>query len=75
MDQINAIMRTQLSEREVMIFLLVMNGGFTYRQLGDILGVSHTNIRKTYDKAKAKMDKAGELGYFQTIVENTPKKD
>lgn len=55
MDQINTIMRTQLSEREVMIYLLVENGKFTYRQLGDLLGVSHTNIRKTYDKAKEKM--------------------
>jgi len=69
MDQINAIMRTQLNEREVMIFLLVSNGKFTYRELGDILGVSHTNIRKTFDKAKAKMERAGELGYFQTKVE------
>lgn len=56
MDQINTIMRTQLSEREVMIYLLVQNGKFTYRALGDLLGVSHTNIRKTYDKAKAKIE-------------------
>lgn len=56
MDQINSLMRTQLSEREVMIYLLIQNGKFTYRALGDLLGVSHTNIRKTYDKAKKKME-------------------
>lgn len=70
MDQINAIMRTQLSEREVIIFLIVQSGKFAnYRELGDVLGVSHETVRKIYTSAKAKIEKAGESGYFQTLVD------
>jgi DNA-binding CsgD family transcriptional regulator len=75
MDQINAIMRTQLSEREVIIFLIVQSGKFAnYRELGDVLGVSHETVRKIYTSAKEKIEKAGAAGYFQTTVDKPQKK-
>lgn len=75
MDQINAILKTQLSEREVMIFLLVENSGLSNRKLAVALGISHESVRKTHEMAKAKMLKAGDAGYFQTRVVNKEKEN
>lgn len=70
MDQINILLQSQLTEREVMTYLLVENSGLSNRKLAEALGISHTNIALTYKKAKAKLEKLGQAGFFQTTVDN-----
>lgn len=68
MDQIKILMDTQLSERELMIFLLVENG-MSYRELAKHLLTNHTNIRRAHEAAKEKINKFAEAGLFSTPVE------
>jgi len=69
MDHIKILMETQLSEKELIIFLLVENGGMSYRTIADILMTNHTNIRRTYESAKDKMNRFAEAGMFSTTVQ------
>lgn len=74
MRTVNAIMRTQLTESEVMVFLLIQNNNFTYRELGDMLGVNYESVRLAYESAKKKIEKMGEAGLFQTPVDKAVNK-
>jgi ATP/maltotriose-dependent transcriptional regulator MalT len=65
MDTINQIVSTQLSEREVIIYLLI-ESGMSYRNLGERLGLSHTHIVNIYEKANKKMRRMAEAGAFQS---------
>ena len=67
MDQILSIMSTQLSEREVIYYLLI-ESGMASRDIAERLGVSHTGVLRVYKKAKAKMTEFGNLGLFQTPI-------
>jgi transcriptional regulator len=60
-------MDTQLTERELIIFLIVDSKAVSQRQLADILLTSHTNIKNTYNRAKIKLDKMAVL--FSTPIE------
>lgn len=68
MDQIKILMETQLTERELLIFLLV-ESGMSYRDLGKRLMTNHSNILRTYESARAKMDKMANAGLFSTKVQ------
>jgi len=67
MDQITLLLKSQLSEREIIILLLI-ESGMGYRDLAKRLGVSHYYIGQTYEKAKFKMNKLAEAGMFSTEV-------
>ena len=68
MDQVKTLMETQLSERELIIYLLVESGNLSYRDLAKHLLTNHTNVRRTYESAKLKMDKMANAGMFSTPV-------
>lgn len=75
MDNIRQIMSTQLTETEVMVYLLVQNGD-SYRTIAELpFGMSKDTAQRIYLQAKPKMDKFAELGLFTTPVENSIKKD
>jgi DNA-directed RNA polymerase specialized sigma24 family protein len=67
MDNIKQLMSNMLTEREIMIFMLI-ESGMSYRDLADRILVSHENVRNTYDRAKAKMSKFGDAGFFSTDI-------
>lgn len=54
MDKYKTLLDQQLSEREVMIYLLISNG-MSYRDLADKLGMSHGWVQQTFEKAKDKL--------------------
>lgn len=64
-DQILQIMSTQLTEREVMLYLLI-ESGMTLRDTADRLGLSPAGVDKVYKRAKKKMTIFAEAGLFQT---------
>ena len=66
MDIIKKISNDMLSEKEIMILLLIENTGKDYRTIGDWLGISHENVRMTYNKAKNKFEKFAEHGMLST---------
>lgn len=69
MDNIKQIMSTQLTETEVMIYLLVKQGK-TFRDIAEMpFGFSYETARTTFDKAEKKMDKMANAGIFSTVVE------
>lgn len=57
-----------LTEREVIIYKLVESTGADYRTIADWLDLSHENVRKTYARAKQKLEKFGEMGMFSTTI-------
>jgi DNA-binding CsgD family transcriptional regulator len=65
-DVISSLTAIQPTEREVIVYLLVEDGSISNRRLGEILGVSHENIRTTHLKAKKKIERLGEAGLLQT---------
>lgn len=67
MDQISVLTKSQLTEREVIIFLLV-ESGMSYRDLAKRLLTNHSNILRTYETAKDKMNKLAEAGMLSTAV-------
>lgn len=66
MDQITMLMSGQLTEREVMIYLLIENTEMTNRELGFILGVSYEKIRQAHKSATRKITKLAAAGMYQT---------
>lgn len=50
----NDLVEKTLSEKEVIIYLLV-ESGMTYREIEDRLGVGRTTIGKWYNSAKEKI--------------------
>ena len=70
MDNIKQLTKHNLTETEVIIFFLVENSGANFRTLGDWLQLSHENVRKTYERAKKKMDKLAEAGFFSTDIKS-----
>lgn len=70
MDAIKALMATQLTERELMVFLLV-DSGMEYSDIARRLLTNHTNIKRAYLSAQSKMDKMSTL--FSTPVEKSSK--
>lgn len=67
MDNIKAIIAQQLTEREL-IFYLLIESGMSQRDLADRLGMSHTNVGRTYDIASSKMKRQANAGFFQSEV-------
>jgi DNA-binding NarL/FixJ family response regulator len=67
MDNIKQLMSNMLTEREIMIFMLI-ESGMSYRDLAERIMVSHENVRNTYDRAKEKMNKFAEAGFFSTDI-------
>jgi DNA-binding CsgD family transcriptional regulator len=67
MDNIKQLLSNMLTERELIIFLLVESNMST-RDLAGRLGVSHENIRTTHKNAKAKMEKFADAGFFSTDI-------
>lgn len=65
MDSIKTIISQQLTEKELIIFLLI-ESGMSQRDLAGRLGLSHTNVGHTYDIASSKMKRQAEAGFFQT---------
>lgn len=68
MDNIKLLMSNMLTEREIMIFMLITSG-MSQRDLATRLQLSHENVRKTYQGAKVKIDKFAEAGFFSSPVE------
>lgn len=66
---VKTIMDTQLSETEVLVYLLT-EGGYNAYKIEDLpLGIAKSTAQRIYKKAKAKMDKQAAGGMFQTEVE------
>jgi DNA-binding CsgD family transcriptional regulator len=57
MDQINILMSTQLTERELIIYLLVEAELISDRALAKALGITHTTIADTHRRAGKKIDR------------------
>lgn len=66
MDGMNQILKQQLSEREVIIYLIVSNSNHTLREIGQWLGVSHDTVRTTYNSAAEKIKFFADNGKLQT---------
>lgn len=66
-DSIKALTSQMLTEREVIIYMLVESGMST-RDIAARLDVSHENIRTTHKNAEAKIKRFGEAGLFSTSV-------
>jgi len=65
-DTVKQIMSTQLTETEVMVYLLVTNGK-TFRDVVELpFGFTHETARTTFERAEKKMDRLAELGLFST---------
>ena len=67
MDLIKVMMDTQLTEREIIIFLLV-DSGMAYRDIAKRLLTNPMNITRTYENARKKLDKMGGLMSTELIV-------
>ncbi|CAB4182581.1 hypothetical protein UFOVP1439_30 [uncultured Caudovirales phage] len=67
MDQLEQLIASQLTEKEVILILLV-ESGMTHREIGDRLMVHYSSIHRAYKKGKAKMDRLAEAGIFSTPV-------
>lgn len=70
MDQIEQLMGSQLTEKEVILILLV-ESGMTYREIGEKLMVHPSTLQRAYKKGRAKMDRQAEAGLFSTPVKNS----
>lgn len=68
-DHIKILMETQLTEKELIIFLLVENGGMSYRTIAEMLLTNHTNIRRAYESAKDKMNRFADAGLLSTPIQ------
>lgn len=66
LDDINAILRTQLTEKELIIYYLVERSGLSRRKLATILGISGEGVRLIHAQAKEKIELFAEAGIFQT---------
>ena len=68
-NSVKQIMSTQLTETEVMVYLLVKQGGKTFRDVVELpFGFTHETARTTYERAEKKMDRLAELGLFSTSI-------
>jgi DNA-binding CsgD family transcriptional regulator len=67
MDHIKLLTDHQLSEREIIIFLLVKSG-LGYRDIGKRLLIDHTQIARIYHKAEGKISRFSEAGFYSTPV-------
>lgn len=66
MDTIKTLMDSQLTEREIIVFLLV-DSGMEYSDIARRLLTNRTSVKRTYVKASEKLDKMST--YFSTPVE------
>lgn len=71
MDNIKLLMSNMLTEREIMIFMLI-SSGMSQRDLATRLQLSHENVRKTYKDAQSKIDRFAEAGFFSSPVDKKP---
>jgi DNA-binding CsgD family transcriptional regulator len=55
MDKLRSVMAKMLTDREIIVYLLV-ESGMTTRDLAERLGVSHETIRSLHKDAKAKLE-------------------
>jgi DNA-directed RNA polymerase specialized sigma24 family protein len=70
-DTIKQIMSLQLTEEEIMIYLLVVNG-WSYRQVADELpfGITYGTVMTIFKRAKVKFENQAQAGFFVTPVQN-----
>ena len=61
MDKLRSVIAKMLTDRELIVYLLV-ESGMTTRDLAERLGVSHETIRSLHKDAKAKMELYREAG-------------
>lgn len=67
-NNVKQIMSTQLTETEVMVYLLVKSG-HTYREVAELpFGFTHETARSTFERAEKKMDIMSECGVFSTPI-------
>jgi hypothetical protein len=65
-NNVKAIMSTQLTETEVLVYLL-MEGGYSDYKVADLpLGIARSTAGRLYKSAKVKMDAMAEAGIFTT---------
>lgn len=70
MDSIKDVMATQLTETEVMVFLLVREGQ-SYRDIAKLpFGFSYESARRIYDVAARKVQKMVEAGILEPTIVN-----
>jgi DNA-binding NarL/FixJ family response regulator len=65
MDNLKAITSQQLTEKELIFFLLI-ESGMSRRELAKRLGLSNEGVGLIYDLAASKMKRQAEAGFFQT---------
>lgn len=68
MDIIKKITNDMLTEKEIIIYLLVTNTGQDFRTIGEWIGISHENVRGTYNKAKKKFERFAEHNMLSTDI-------
>ena len=61
MDKQRSVLYKMLTDRELIVYLLI-ESGMTTRDLAERLGVSHETIRSLHKDAKAKMEMFKEAG-------------
>lgn len=64
------ILKQQLTEKEVIIYLIVNNSDHTYREIGSWLGVSHEHIARVYNAAADKIKFFADHGKLQTTLKH-----
>lgn len=67
MENIERLTKSMLSEREIIILLLV-DSGMSFNDLGPRLVCSPSSVKRTYDKAKKKMNLLAEAGLLSTEI-------
>lgn len=69
-NSVKAIMETQLTELEVIVYLMV-EGGYTDYKVADLpLGISRSTARRINESAKAKIKRQADGGMFQTELQS-----
>lgn len=73
-NDVRTIMDTQLTETEVLVYLL-MEGGYSEYTVADLpLGISRSTVRRIYSSARAKVERMADAGIFSTVVTDTKKR-
>ena len=50
------VLAKAITEREAFVYLFKTNGKMTYREIGDIIGLSYTQVGEIYNSAKKKIE-------------------
>lgn len=72
-NNVKAIMSTQLTETEVLVYLL-SEGGYSSYQIADLpLGIAQRTALRLLESGSAKMAKMADAGMFTTVVTDSKK--